>query len=79
MLQEYKMDAIYNSSIDLVKSLSEEKIKEAHDFLSYLNDKEEWESTMELNSPEILFEIKKGLDEINSGNFVDFKSIRRNV
>jgi predicted transcriptional regulator len=34
---------------------------------------------MELNSHEILLEIKKGLEEINTGNFVEFKNIRRNV
>lgn len=73
------MEAIYDRSVKLINSLSEEKLAEAYDFLTYLNDKEEWESTRELNSPEILLEIKNGLKEINTGNFVDFKSIRRNV
>jgi hypothetical protein len=35
------MEAIYERSVKLVKSLSEEKIEEAYDFLSYLNNKEE--------------------------------------
>lgn len=73
------MEAIYDRSVKLINSLSEEKLAEAYDFLTYLNDKEEWESTRELSSPEILLEIKNGLKEINTGNFVDFKSIRRNV
>lgn len=73
------MNAIYERSVELVKSLPEEKIAEAYNYLSYLNSKDEWESTMELNSPKILLEIQQGLNEINSGNFVNFKDIRRNV
>ncbi len=73
------MNVIYDQTVELVKSLPEEKIAEAYNYLSYLNSKDEWESTMELNSPEILLEIKKGLDEINSGNFVNFNDIKRNV
>jgi hypothetical protein len=73
------MDAIYDNTIQLVNSLSIDKLKEAYNFLSYLNDKEEWEATLELNSPTILQEIKQGLEDIKSGNFIEFKKIRRNV
>ncbi len=73
------MNAFYNQSIELINNLSEDKITEAYDYLSFLNSKEEWESTKELESLEILGEIRKGINEINSGNFVNFKDIKRNV
>lgn len=62
---------------EIVNSLSEDKIKEAINFLTYLKDKEEWTATMELNSPEILKEIQNGINEINSGKFTKFNEIRK--
>lgn len=64
---------------EIVNSLSDEKIKEAINYLTYLKDKEEWDATMELSSPEILHEIEKGIKEINSGKFSKFSEIRKNV
>jgi hypothetical protein len=63
----------------LYNSLSEEQPREAFNYLSYLKDKEVWNTTMELNTPEILSDIKIGIDEINSDSIVEFHSIRRNV
>ena len=73
------MEALYDNTIRLVNSLSADELKAAYSFLSYLKDKVEWEATMELNSPEILSEIKQGLNDLKSGNYVEFSKIRRNV
>ncbi len=73
------METLYSRSIDLINHLPKNKINEAFNYLSYLKDKEEWEATYELISPEILKEIKNGIEEINSGKYIDFNDIRRNV
>lgn len=70
---------LVSNAFELFNSLSDDKMREAYNFLSYLKDKEEWEATMELSSPEILNQIKEGLAELNSGNFVKFDDIKRNV
>jgi len=38
-----------------------------------------WIATQELSDTEILNEIRDGIDEINSGEFVRFNDVRRNV
>ena len=64
---------------EIVNSLSDEKIKKAINYLTYLKDKEEWDATMELSLPEILQEIEIGIKEINTGKFSKFSKIRKNV
>lgn len=73
------MEDIYDNTIELVNSLSAEKSTEAFSFLSNLKDKKEWEATLEQNFPEMFLEIKNGLDEIKSGELIDFNRKRRNV
>lgn len=69
-------ELLVSNAFELFNSLSEDKMKEAYNFISYLKDKEEWEATMELSSPEVLNQIKEGLAELNSGNFVKFEDIK---
>jgi hypothetical protein len=76
---EGKTNPLAYSLQEIVNSLSDDKIKEAINYLTYLKDKEEWDATMELSSPEILHEIEKGINEINSGKFSKFSEIRKNV
>ncbi len=57
---------------EIVNSLSDDKMKEAINYLTYLKDKEDWDATMKLNSPEILKEIEKGIKEIKAGKFSKF-------
>ncbi len=73
------LDTYAKSINELIMSLSEDKMKEAFNFLTYLKDKDEWEATMELASTDILSEIQKGISEINSEKFVNFNKIRKNV
>ncbi len=61
------------------KLLSNEKMQEVYDFISYLNNQEEWEATKELDNSEILEQIRQGLDELKRGEFVKFNEIRKNV
>ena len=72
-------DSLGRDAYELINSLSIEKKQEAINFLKYLKDKDEWEATLELNSPEILNEIKIGISELLQGEYVDFKEIKRNV
>lgn len=72
-------DKLLSNAFELFNSLSADKLKEAYNFILYLKDKEEWEATMELSTPEILEQIKVGLAEINSGNHVRFDDIQSNV
>ncbi len=64
---------------DIVNSLSKQKLIEAHSYLRYLKDKDEWIATQELYDTDILNEIKDGITEINKGDFVRFNDVRRNV
>lgn len=73
------MNALFEKTVELVKNLPKDKLKEAYNYLVYMNDKAEWEATMELNHPEILKEIKDGIDELKNGNLAKFNSVRRNV
>lgn len=73
------METLKEKTVELVKNLPKDKLKEAYNYLVYMNDKAEWEATMELNHPEILKEIKEGINELKNGDFVKFKSVRRDV
>jgi hypothetical protein len=73
------MSQLYDKTVNLVKYLPEGKLNEVYNYLSYLNDKEEWEATYELSSPEILSEIKQGLSDLKTGNSISFRDIKRNV
>jgi hypothetical protein len=73
------MTAVQKNAVNIISKLSEKKLKDALDYLSYLNDKDEWEATQELLDTKILYEIKEGLNQIKEGNYVYFKDIKRNV
>lgn len=47
-------ELLLNNAIILFKSLSNEKLNQAYDFIKYLHDKDEWEATKELDSEQIL-------------------------
>ncbi len=65
---------------DLLNQLSPEKLQLAVDFLASIRDKESQEATDELLSiPNFEQELKEAEEEINKGEFVSFKEIRRNV
>ena len=72
-------DNLINNAYELFNSLSDDKMQEAYNYSLYLKDKEEWEATMELCSHEVLNKIKAGLAELNSGQYVKFEDIKRNV
>ncbi len=73
------MTAIQKNAINIIGTLSDKKLKDAYDFLAYLNDKEEWEASQELYDEAILSEIKEGVMQLQKGQFVNLKDIRRNV
>lgn len=73
------MTAIQKNALNIISSLSDKKLKDAYDFLTYLSDKEEWEATQELYDQAILSEIREGVKQMQKGQFVYLKDIRRNV
>jgi len=66
-----------------IDELSEEKIKVAIDFIEYLKEKEEMESTLEiLSSHEIMAQIEEAEKAIKKGKldeFVPWEKVKRNV
>lgn len=73
------MNAVQQELIEIIGSLSDQKLSEANSYLRYLAEKDEWQATQELTNIEILNEIKKGIDELKSGNYIRFEDIKRNV
>jgi hypothetical protein len=73
------MNLTKQNAIKIIDSLSPKKMKVAFDYLSYLKDKEEWEATQELLDFNILREIKTGVEQIQKGQYVHLKEVRRNV
>ncbi len=71
--------SLQQNTIDIINSLPASKLKDAYNYLLYLKDKEEWEATQELLTFNIIKEIQDGIDQINSGDFVELTEIRRNV
>jgi hypothetical protein len=74
-----ELNSLQSDAYDIINSLPKRKLIEAHSYLRYLKDKDEWIATQELSDTEILNEIRDGIDEINSGEFVRFNDVRRNV
>lgn len=66
-----------------IDNLSDEKLKVAIDFITYLKDKEDMEATLEiLSSHEIMAQIKeaeRSLQDSRSEDFIPWEKIRRNV
>ncbi len=66
-----------------IENLSEEKVRVAIDFIAYLKEKEEMESTLEvLSSHELMAQIEEAEKSIKKGKFEDFipwEKVKRNV
>ncbi|MCX8027945.1 MAG: hypothetical protein N3A62_08860 [Thermodesulfovibrionales bacterium] len=78
----YRM-TLFNRWIWAIDNLSDEKLKVAIDFITYLKDKEDMEATLEiLSSHEIMAQIKeaeRSLQDGKSEDFIPWEKIRRNV
>ena len=73
------MRSLQTKAEEIFNSLSRSRLKVAIDFLQYLQEKEEWEATEELLNPKTISEIKEGQKQIQEGEFVKIKDIRRDV
>ena len=66
-----------------IDKLSDKKIKVAIDFIKYLKEKEEIETTLEiLSSRELMTQIEESEKAIKKGNldeFVPWEKVKRNV
>lgn len=61
-----------------IDQLSDDKLKIAFDFLSYLVEREEWEASEELlQIPNLLEEYRKAKTEIKAGQTVKWSRISR--
>jgi len=70
---------IINRIQDAVKMLPPQKLKIALDFLEDLKISDEAEAEALLNEPGFLEEYGQAKDDIQSGNTVSWKDIRRDV
>ena len=70
-------------AVSSLNELSEEKLKVALDFIEYLKNREEWESTWEiLGNKKMMEEIKIADDDWEKGqrrNFISWEKLKRNV
>ena len=64
----------------ILQRLSPEKLRVAADFLAYLDERESNDATEELLSiPNFKEDFQEAMQDIERGNVVSFKSIRRHV
>ncbi len=60
--------------------LSAKNLNIAYEFMAYLADKESEEATQELlEIPGILVEIEQGKKDIEEGNLIDWRELRKDV
>ena len=75
--------SLYERAIEQLKHLSEDRIKEAIDFMEYLRNKElreEWEATEEILADEgMMKEIMEGEAQIARGEVYDWDEVREDV
>lgn len=72
--------AVKKRAREAIDFLSDKKAYIVLDFIDYLREKEEWEATDELLSDKkLLMDYKSARDEIEKGNTVKWKAIKRNV
>ena len=65
---------------NILRRLSPERLRVAADFLAYLEERESNEATDELLSiSNFMEDYKEAMHDIENGNVVSFKSIRRHV
>ena len=73
----------YERAIEQLKHLSEERVKEAIDFIEYLRNKElreEWEATKEILADEEMMKgIMEGEAQITRGEVYDWDEVREDV
>ena len=70
---------IINRIQDTVKTLPPQKLEIALDFLEDLKISDEEETDVLLNEPGFLEEYRQAKDDIQAGNTVNWKNIRRDV
>ena len=64
----------------LIEQLSTEKLKIAHDYLAYLQDKEAWEATHELASdPEVAKSLERAEADVKAGRLKHWSDIGRDL
>ena len=64
----------------LIEQLSTEKLKIAHDYLAYLQDKEAWEATHELASdPEVAKSLERAEAEVKAGRLKHWSDVGRDL
>jgi len=75
--------SLYERTIEQLKHLSEDRIKEAIDFMEYLRNKElreEWEATEEILADEGMMKgIMEGEAQIARGEVYDWDEVREDV
>jgi hypothetical protein len=73
--------SLYEQAIEQLKHLSEERIKEAIDFMEYLRNKElreEWKATEEILADEEMMKgIMEGEAQIARGECVRWEDVKR--
>ncbi len=71
---------LYQQAAELIQQLSQEKLRMAVDYLTYLQDKEAWEATHELaNVPEIAESLKRAEADTKAGRLRSWQDVRRDV
>jgi len=75
--------SLYERAIEQLKHLSEDRIKEAIDFMEYLRTKElreEWEATEEILADEGMMKgIMEGEAQIARGEVYNWNEVRKDV
>ena len=66
--------------VELIEQLSAEKLQAVIDYLTDLQDKEEWEATRELASdPEIAKSLERAEADVRAGRLKRWDDVRRDV
>jgi len=67
----------------VIDLLSEERVKAILDLMEYLEEKEEWEATLDLmKDKQLLADYRKAREDLAQGrleNFIPWEEVKRNV
>ena len=67
-------------AIMLIEQLSADKLKIAHDYLAYLQDKEAWEATHELMSdPEVAESLNRAETDVKAGRLKRWADVESDI
>ncbi len=67
-------------ALTLIEQLSNEKLKAAVDYLTYIHDKEVWDATHELvNNAEIVKSLERAETDEKTGRLLNWTDVKRNV